>query len=239
MVTQNEATIVDDQPRAKRRNTKRLALLALLLLPVAVLANLKTVIAVARGERTIKGVIYGLAPGDKSEFGNVPIPENIGNKDAKVTIEVFVRGGDSCHAPTLFLGEALWTVYPERVRVVFRDTSQAEGAKRSVEVKLVCEQGIAVNGKVKYDLPNDGKSGERVTYLTGGHEQHWQPRDLHYILDRELKGTYKGKGMAIGAEEFSQRLQDEQTRLMDAARQRAKDEKQGAKADAPPTDTAK
>ena len=238
MTTDTEATIVTDQPRAKRTNPKRLALLALILLPVAVLANYQTILAVASGQRTLKGVIYGFLPTQPSEFGMVQIPENIGNKEAKVTIEVFVRGGESCHAPTIFLGEALGKVDPEHIQVVFRNSAKPEDAKRAGDMKLGCEQGIAINGKAKYDLPGDGKGGERVVYLTGGHERHWKFEDLRYILDKELKAAYKGKGLALSAEELTQRVDGEQKRIMDEARERAKAEKD-SKGGPPPPDPSK
>jgi len=233
---------VTDEPRPKTSNARRLAGLALLLLIVAVGVNIKTALALMRHERTLKGVILGIQGDKEPEFANLILPRSIGSENAKVTVEVFVQGGRGCHADTVFTGEALGTIDPERIRVVFRDTRLPEAMKRFAALKVGCEQGMAVNGKVKFDMPvshmpNSGApkaspdtkgTKEHVVYLTGGHGEHWGMDVLHSILDRELKALYGGKGMKMDVAQFTQSMTDAKQRAMDKAREENRQAAQAA-----------
>lgn len=160
-----------EQVSAVRKRQRSLLLLIPVLLVVAVAVNFATITEVARGERTLKGVVYGVSKQSGADMAGFKVPDSVGAEDAKVKVEIFLRGGDGCHAMTAIKGEALGHVVdPQRVRIVFRDTAQAEALKRFQEVKLGCDQGIAVNGKVKFELPAPGGKGKkRVVYLTGDH----------------------------------------------------------------------
>ena len=103
-----------------------------------------------------------------------------------------------------------------------------------------------MNGKVKFKVPNtpraaqdsgplqtkmgpvaDGKSApdpnakEKTVYLTGGHEMKWSMTDLHFILDKALKAAYKNKGISMPADQFAEKVRNEQKAIMDAAREAA------------------
>lgn len=230
--------VAREQGPSGKSNLGRLLALAGVLLVVAVLVNLSTILQIARGERSFKSVIYGRADKSASEFGVVPVPQDMGSKEAKVTIEVFLRGGDSCHAPTVFLGQSLGEIDPERIRIDFQNTVEPEARKRWQEAKLGCDQGIAVNGKTKYTVPSsDPKAGrkEKVVYLAGGHEQKWSMDELWYILDKELKLAYDGKGMKMEAAEFARRVEEAQKKIMENARAAAKARKESGEA---PTDAS-
>lgn len=207
----------------QRSGIKRLLLLVVVLLIVAVAVNFGTITEIARGERTLKGVIYGIARGGEDELANFKVPPDMGAEDAQVTVEVFLRGGDPCHVETVLLGEALGGIDPERIRIVFRDTGTPEALERFAEVKLGCDQGFAVNGQTKFVLPGTDETGqerERTYYLTfdGG----WGIPELHAILDAALTEAYEGAGMAVGADEFAEAVREARGRALERHEQEAK-----------------
>lgn len=225
------------------RSNLRLLLIALpVLLVVAVVVNLKTITEITKGERSLKSVIYGISEGGGGEFQGMDIPGNIGDPEAKVTLEAFVRRGADCHANTVFMAEALGAIDPKRIKIVFQDTSTPEGLKRHQAVKLGCDQGMAVNGKVQFKDSGGangkpkGQPGTKpgTVMLTGGHQMHWTPTQLYKILDAELKAAYKGKGMQMTSEQFETKLAAEQTAAQErtAAKMAAKAEAAKAAKDA-------
>lgn len=216
----SRAVTTPAQPR--RSNLKRLLLLVVVLLIVAVAVNFGTIMQVARGERTLKGVIYGMAHGGEEELANFQVPPDMGAEDALVTVEVFLRGGDPCHVPTVLLGEALGGIDPERIRIAFRDTGTQEGLDRFTEIRLGCDQGFAVNGETKFEVVGTDESGEereRTLYLTfdGG----WGMPDLHAIFDDALKEAYEGAGMKMGVDEFAQIVDEGRDRALERHKQEA------------------
>lgn len=201
---------------------KRLLLLLPILLVVAVLVNWDNIVKIARGEKSLKSVIYGLTERKGPMLAGWKLPPNSGAADAKIVIEVFLLPGDPCHIDTAFLGQALGTVDPQRIRVTFRPTHPGtSGAKRRDELQLGCEQGLAINGQTKFRMPDPSQPGkQRVVYLS--HEGGAGPEMLYAILDQELKKAYKGKGMPMSAEAFVQHLQNERKRIEDKMMAEAK-----------------
>ncbi|NSW56662.1 MAG: hypothetical protein HPY44_11645 [Armatimonadetes bacterium] len=208
-------------------NPGRLLLLIPLLLVVAVAVNWPDISAIARGEKTLKGVIMGRTTNASAAMEGWKLPEDMGAEDAKVTVEIFLHQGDACHVDFLYLGQSLGTVEPERLRVDFVDTGSEAGRKRFSELSVGCEQGMAINGKTKFKLPprkpkpgaatDAGQAAtqtnmrgsapteqepgkERTLYLTldGG----WDMADLHHMLNGELEAAYDGKGLKMTPEEF-------------------------------------
>ncbi len=207
-----------------RKSRLKLLLMALpILLLVAILANWQDVRAIARGERTLKGIIYGRTRSAEYDLEGWDVPGPIGAEDAKVVIEVFLCAGDSCHVDSLFLGQALGTIDPERIRVVWQDTSTPEGVKRFAEMHLGCEQGLAVDGKTKFVVPvTDPESTrkEKTIYLT--HDGGWRMADLGLVLDHQLKEAYDGRGLPMTPEELEQQMPSLIKRFSEQALEEAK-----------------
>lgn len=132
---------------------RRLLLLLPLLLLVAVAVNWKPISAIARGEKTFKSVLMGKMIDPNAGLENWTMPADIGADDAKVVVEVLLRQGDPCHVDMVYFGQSIGTVEPARIRVDFVDTATEAGQKRFTELKLGCEQGMAINGKTKFKLP--------------------------------------------------------------------------------------
>lgn len=199
--------------RATGWSSMRLLLLALpVLLVLAVVVNLGSIKQVASGERSLRSIIYGISMGKGDGLMGWKVPRDTGSENAKVTIEVFLAGGESCHVQTALLGAALGKIDPERIRVKFVDAKSGPAAiKRREVVRLGCDQGLAVNGKTEFQIPapEKGKDAKRTVFLAHNHFSGGaSPQDvLHPVLDQELKKAYKGKGLGMTPEEFATRLQ--------------------------------
>ncbi len=232
------------------KGSLRMLLLAIpVLLVIAIAVNFGTIAQVARGERTFKGVLLGFGANRFDDMAGFEIPPDSGAEDAKVTIEVFLREGDGCHYPTVIKGAALGEVLDgERVRVVFRNTATEEGMKRFQEAKVGCEQGMAVNGKVKFELKDpSGKGKPRVVYLTADHalggptiESDASESDpgapeaetqstttdpltqIGQIIDQELRDTYDGRGLEFTPDQFRAKMQLAMTIVEQKMEQQAK-----------------
>lgn len=211
---------------------KKLLLLLPLLLVVALLVNLGSIMEVARGERSLRSIVYGLTkPSEDAALQGWKVPPDSGNPKARVTIEVFLRGGDPCHTDTLFLGQALATVDPQRLRVKYVDSNLGQVATdRREKLKLGCDQGVAVGGKTEFKIPDPTAPGGKRTVFTA-HQKNRQEMatgSLQPILDQELRAVYKGKGLSLTREQFDAKIAAEAKRLREVALMEAK-AKQGTK----------
>ncbi len=201
---------MSDPARPKKVNLKQLLILLPILLCVAVAVNWTSIVKVATGEWTLRGVLLGMASEITEDLVGWEVPGPAGAEDAKVVIDIFLHGGDPCHADFLFLGQALGTVDPDRVRVVFQDTSTEEAGELFKTMDLGCEQGLAVNGKTEFTIPlavPEGDRKDKTIFLTkdGG----WTPEDFYMVLDNELKKAYDGKGLDMTSDEMNQHLEEE------------------------------
>lgn len=206
-------------PANKKTSTRRLLLAIPLLLVVAVAVNFKDVSALARGEKSLKGIIYGLGGDGEPALTGWKMPAPSGPEDAKVTIEVLLREGDGCHIDMLCMGQALATLDPARIRTIFVNTGTGTGTKRFKDLKLGCEQGLAVNGKTKFRAEKaDGK--EKTYYLTldGG----WERSDLIKLIDSELKKAHKGKGLTLTVAQAQEQIESESARARELMNAEAK-----------------
>ena len=213
-----------NESASPKKSRLKLLLIALpILLLVAIIANWQEVRALARGERTLKGILYGATRSPDYDLENWEVPDHIGAEDAKVIIEVFLCSGDPCHVDSLFLGQALGTIDPERIRVVWQNTATAAGRARFSEMHLGCEQGLAIDGKTKFTVPvTDPESDrdEKTMYMT--YDSGWGHADLWVILDHELREAYEGEGLSMTAEELSEELPAAIKRFRDQAIEEAK-----------------
>ena len=205
-------------PRGGRINRRLLWALPILLF-LAVVVNLDSIGKIARGEKSPKSIVMGMTAAHEGGFGGWKVPPNSGAKTAKVTVEVFVNESDSCHTQTFLLGQALSTVDPKRIRVVWVNTrSGPKAIARREQVKLGCEQGIAVDGQTKFKVPGPTSPTKqtKTVYLTQ-HNQGMSQTILRDILDQALKAKYKGKGMAMSGPEFEKAMAAATARLHDKA----------------------
>ena len=87
--------------------------------------------------------------------------------------------------------------------------------QRREKVKLGCDQGVAIDGKTEFKIPDPANPGKTKTIFTA-HKHSGAAVSLYPILDQELKTAYHGKGLAMPQAQFDQKLQDEGNRVRDA-----------------------
>lgn len=213
-------------PAAPRSSNKKLLLALPVLLLVAVLVNLGNLTEIVKGKRNLKSILYGTSPdSDTALLAGWKTPPDAGAKEAKVVVEVFLISGESCHVDTAFMGQALGTIDPKRIRVKFVDAASSKAAaERREKVKLGCDQGVAVNGKTEFKIPDPANPGKKKTVFTA--HQHGGAGgpgvSLYVILNQELKTAYQGKGLVMTREQYDQKITDEVKRLREAAIAEAK-----------------
>ncbi|MGQ9730007.1 MAG: hypothetical protein ACUVX8_01920 [Candidatus Zipacnadales bacterium] len=154
------------QPIPKRRSSlPKLLLVALLLLALAVVVNLKDIRAIAAGEKTFKSVLYGKVPAGQLMEQSFKFPEPSGPENAKVKIWVLAQEGNSCHEPLIPIWMAVGDLEPKRVRVEFYNTHAAPLREDGTRVEVGCDAGVVINGENKFEV---GKGEQKRTiYLTG------------------------------------------------------------------------
>jgi hypothetical protein len=204
---------------ARKQRRRLLLLLVPVLLAVAVLANWTDIQKIMKGEKSARSILYGVSGKAKGGTGGWKLPPNSGAPNARVKIEVFVTEGDSCQSGTAFLGRALGTVDPKRVKVEFvNGLTGAKAAARREAVKLGCEQGLAINGKTEFKIPSAQPGGKPETvfltqHATGGMSL---PK-LYAMVNQEVKAAYHGKGLAMTAAEFETKVTAEVGHAKDIA----------------------
>lgn len=215
------------KPSSSHRQ-KRLLLALPILLLVALAANWSNVMQVARGEKNLKSIIYGKGGKGTAQVAGWTLPPTMGAETAKVKIEVFLIPGDPCHHETALLGQALGTLDPKRIRVQF--TGSPPGSKeadRRDQLKLGCEQGLAVNGKTEFKVPDPARPGKKATLFMTPEGRGLGLDNLYAVLNAELAAAYKGKGLGMTREGFQLHLDNEKKQRLEEAlaKQQADQEK--------------
>jgi len=202
---------------------KRLLLALPVLLVVAAAANWSSIAKIASGEKSLRSVIYGFTEGHNTDVAGWKLPSNMGDGKARVTVEVFVMPGDPCHFDTVALGQALGTLDPQRIRVKFSGAMPGSAdATRRDKLKLGCDQGLAINGKTEFAVPDPARPGKKKTLFLTPKGQGLSLDNLYVVLGRELATAYQGKGLAMTGEGFALQVQNEMTQRREAAIAEAK-----------------
>jgi len=219
------------QPSRPARHRRLLLILPVLLI-VAVVANWSDVLKVASGERSLRSIVYGRPDKEGFEISGWEMPKDTGSPDAKVVVEIFCIPGDPCHIATAFLGRALGSLDRERIRVKFCASRPGQpGPHRQDDLKLGCDQGLAINGKTKFSVPDPAKPGRQKVVFTSHKGGGMEPAILYVALDRELKAVYKGKGLGMTEAQFAAQLDAANKRfaLLEEAKAKARQEEEQAK----------
>lgn len=133
---------------------KKLVLLAVALLAVAVAVNLSdptySLTRLLSRQTTLRAQMA-------RHLGGKPRPlKDLGSESAKVQLTVFVQSTNHCHEPTISTVEKLAKAAPKRIRVHFVDTVTREGAE-AAQKAVHCETGILVNGKSQFEVAAGGR----------------------------------------------------------------------------------
>ncbi len=222
---------MSEAPPSRPRWLRRLPWVLPILLILAVVANWSDISKIVRGERSLRSIIYGRDDRLSLNLAGWRMPSDTGAADARVTVEVFLIAGDPCHLDSACLGHSLGTLDPKRLRVKFVDSVPGStGSERSQKLKLGCDQGVAINGKTKFTLPDPAKPGKQKTVLTSHNGGGLDTPALYALLDRALKDAYKGKGLGMTQEDFAARLQEASKQFAAQAEAEAKARAEAEKA---------
>lgn len=200
--------------RERKSALPRLLLLGVVMLVIAVLVNLKSIVAIASGKKTVKSVLHGKRYIPIRQTFRFPAP--MGPEDAKVKAQVIAQEGNSCHEPLIALWMGIADLEPQRLRVGFgRGLVQEKPGEGSEVPDIGCESGVILNGENKF-VSGSGEQ-ERTIYLTGppfnpiaepagaddpatpadGHG--WTLTDIAEIVNQVIEDEYGEKGNLTGA----------------------------------------
>ncbi len=150
---------------------------------------------------TAEGIYLFTHPWEANKTGAEPmlpayteLPEPYGPEDAPIKVEVYMQGGDQCHAPTIDMMKRAEEKYPGQLRVIFYDTRKPEIAQEALERKVSCEVGIFLNGENTVRVPGRGKYGVLTFQGPPGHSG-YTPDDLFAAIEYMLEK----KGIDVAA----------------------------------------
>lgn len=224
--------MTEAQPSRAKRSTRLLLALPLLVV-LAVAVNWSSLVMVAQGKRSLRSVLYGRMEGHPSGDTGWKMPKDTGSAEARVLIEVFCIAGDPCHIGTAYLGRGLGVLDPKRIRVKFSSSMPgAPGSERQQKLKLGCDQGLAINGKTQFKVPDPANPAKPKVVMMSHSGGGMDGANLFVVLDQALKQAYKGKGLGMTAAEFQARLDEiqKQHRAADDAAAKARQEAEKSKA---------
>jgi hypothetical protein len=124
----------------------------------------------------------------KSKPDIFKLPANSGPAEAPVKVEVFLNTSKECQNVDISLRQ-IPEIYGDLVRLEWSSMSDPKVQTRADKMKLGCEAGMTVNGKIESEVE---RNGGRVTLsLRGPIGEKYKPSDLYTLINRELKA--KGK----------------------------------------------
>lgn len=121
--------------------------------------------------------------------GAFVLPPNSGPVTAPVKVEAFVNRTNSCHAPVVGPMEDLQKVYGNLVRLEWYSVSDPAAAARADKLKIGCDAGLLVNGKIEQQLSRNG--GKVLVSFRGPSGEKYKLEDIYVTINQDLKA--KGK----------------------------------------------
>jgi hypothetical protein len=116
------------------------------------------------------------------------LPANTGPAAAPVKVVVFVNDTNSCHQGSTSLKE-IQDIYGKLLRLEWRSMSDAESAELSDKLKIGCEAGLVINGKIEVELEKNG--GQVLTSFRGPVGDKYKVSDVYRAINKVLQE--KGK----------------------------------------------
>lgn len=147
------------------------------------------------------------APGEKPAGPAIGTPlkgadaEELGSKDAKVTVEAIVPIGPECQARTVRMLRALAKAEPKRVLVKIVDYTGEEG-QDLVKARGTNCASVFVNGDYTFDLKVPGKPDRHVEFWHKPNDPDslYRSEDVVDVVGTRLAEAY-GTGLAEGVAE--------------------------------------
>ncbi|MGE5530788.1 MAG: hypothetical protein ACM3VW_01555 [Bacteroidota bacterium] len=138
----------------------------------------------------------GHGHGDKIAFA---LPKSTGVPTAPVKVEIFINNTNSCHEGSVKPMQNMGKVYGSLARVEWYGTTDPKVSARADKLKLGCEAGLVINGKIEREVDRNG--GKVLLSFRGPAGDKYKMEDVYKAINSELRA--KGKtppAAAIAAE---------------------------------------
>jgi hypothetical protein len=117
------------------------------------------------------------------------LPANAGPLTAPVKLEIFVNDTNSCHSSSIAPITELQKAYGNVLRVEWYSVSDPKVSARADKLKVGCEAGLLVNGKIERQVIRNG--GKVLISFRGPAGEKYKMEDVYMALNQDLKT--KGK----------------------------------------------
>lgn len=117
------------------------------------------------------------------------LPANAGPLTAPVKLEIFVNDTNSCHSSSIAPITELQKAYGNVLRVEWYSVSDPKVSARADKLKVGCEAGLLVNGKIERQVVRNG--GKVLISFRGPAGEKYKMEDVYMALNQDLKA--KGK----------------------------------------------
>lgn len=111
------------------------------------------------------------------------LPPNSGPQNAPVKLEIFVNNGSSCHSINKDL-EEIQAVYGDLLRVEWLSMTDPDIIKRSDDLSIGCEAGLAINGQIEMEITRDG--GKALVPFRGLTGDKYKVPDVYAAINKLL-----------------------------------------------------
>lgn len=115
------------------------------------------------------------------------LPKNSGPATAPVKLEVFLDNSNSCHQSSLDGISGLREAYGTLLRIEWCSTSDPKMSVRADKLALGCEAGLAINGKVEYQVSRNG--GKMLVKFRGPTGEKYRLEDVYAAINQLLAAT--------------------------------------------------
>ena len=131
-----------------------------------------------------------LAPKGEAAQGPAlfPLPKSSGPQDAPVKLDIYVNNSKDCHEGSVSMLNPLQHTYGKLLRVEWHNVHDPKLAKQIESLKIACEAGLVINGKVEQVVESNG--GKTLVSFRG-------PVGEKYKID-EVYGAINGCLIAKG-----------------------------------------
>lgn len=117
--------------------------------------------------------------------GPKPSYEAVGAEEAKVQVLVFLNYSNSCQWNNAHLTRAAAEALPDKIRVVYYNTEDADGSKQAKQYGVGCQAQLVVNGTKKLTALKAGKESQLELHGPIG-----EPSQLADVLRYQLQHEY-------------------------------------------------
>jgi hypothetical protein len=115
------------------------------------------------------------------------LPKSSGAPDAPVKLEIFVNDANSCHEVSVGVLGDLQKTYGKLLRSEWYTTSDPKASARADKLKIGCEAGLVINGKIEAMVERDG--GKALVSFRGPVGDKYKVEDVYRATNLALRAA--------------------------------------------------